>query len=627
MKKTRFLKIGALVFFGIGMGGMNSPLSAATTFQNNNTFCQKIDVLCGSSQDPEKCKNVNDFPANNSLSLSCKDSTHQTDFNGDSYPDCVAGVLKDTGFEHVSVLLNQGAELSDCNAVTPKIFKDSQDYILKDLVGKNNFTNVITTLSPGSPRSEISLIAYKANENDVHFVSTLLSQNALGADGATLLTSDNQLNFNQPTLPLNHSNQSVISVECNAQDTEPMIVYVTKNSITHTFNLSFFQKDKPTTITSIDTQVAFTADQDLINESGYLATADFNQDGRLDIVLGVNGSPLQNSPTNNVQLITFLQKNDCSFELKNSQVVNQVGAIVSSIKTGDFDGDTQKDVVAYLNQFGSKPFLLIFSGDNQGGFKNPAKKISPFDDVIPSIVFAKGMTVGCFDNDDQTDIVISSQEGTGNTRILLLSSNEQYDSTRLGGVVDAPINPFVAAIESVNLDHTGGDDLLYLTRSSDGSSSIRVWMNEVEKATVSVGPDRDVKVEESVQLTGDCVGPNGELQAKKYHWSITPNNQVDLTNEGTLTPTVKLHQEGVYKITLSCEYRCGEIKTASALLKTDHSASGQGTNNPNDLIAEGSGGCSLGSLVTENGNRLVVLFSILPGLFFAFTRSMRKDKN
>lgn len=623
MKKNQFLKIGSLVIFGIGMGVISSPLSAANVFKNNNSFCQKIEVLCSSSQDPQKCADINNSPANSSLSLSCKDSTQGADFNGDSYPDCVAGVLKDTGFEQVSVLLNQGAELSDCNAANPKIFKDSQDYILKDLVGKNNFTNVITTLSPGSPKSEISLMAYKANENDVHFVSTLLSQNALGADGATLLTSDNQLNFNQPTLPLNHSNQSVISVECNAQDSEPMIVYVTKNSITHTFNLSYFQKDKPATITSIDTQVAFTSAQDLINESGYLAAADFNQDGRLDIVLGVNGSPLQNSPTNNVQLITFLQKNDCSFELKNSQMIAEAEANISSIKTGNFDEDSQKDVAVYLNKTRSQPFLLIFAGDNQGRFKNPAKKISPFKDFI---IFAKGMTVGCFDNDDQTDIVISSQISSGATSILLLNSNDQYASfTRLGGGIDAPINPFIAAIESVNLDHTGGDDLLYLTRSGDGSSSVRVWMNEVEKATVSVGPDREVKVEEEIQLTGNCVGPDGELQVKKYHWSITPNNQVDLINEGTLTPTVKLHQEGVYKITLSCEYRCGEIKTASATLKTDHSASGQETNNPNDLIAEGSGGCSLGSLMGENQSELALVLSFLPGLFFSLIRSMKKN--
>jgi hypothetical protein len=129
-----------------------------------------------------------------------------------------------------------------------------------------------------------------------------------------------------------------------------------------------------------------------------VAVGDFNNDGRLDIVVA-------NSGTNNVGI--FLSNGTGTFS---NQITYSIDPDSQpySVAVLDFDNDTRLDIA--VANYGSNSMVILF-GDGNGTFTNE----STFNTGFDSHPFA--LVVGDVNNDNVTD-VIATNDGYGNIDIL-----------------------------------------------------------------------------------------------------------------------------------------------------------------------------------------------------------------
>jgi hypothetical protein len=130
-----------------------------------------------------------------------------------------------------------------------------------------------------------------------------------------------------------------------------------------------------------------------------IAANDFNNDGQLDIAVA-------NSGTNNVGI--FLGYGNGSFVSQTTYSISS-GSNPHSIIIGDFNKDNQLDI-AVSNYDANN--VSIFIGYGDGSFATPTTHSTGVD----SGPF--GMTVGDFDNNNQSDIAVANF-GTNNVFVLI----------------------------------------------------------------------------------------------------------------------------------------------------------------------------------------------------------------
>jgi hypothetical protein len=125
-----------------------------------------------------------------------------------------------------------------------------------------------------------------------------------------------------------------------------------------------------------------------------IATADFNNDGRADFVRG-------NASNSGAGITIFLTSPNSALQ----SGLNIGSGDYNYVKTGDFDGDSNQDIVA-IDEAGS---VALFLGNGDGTFQAPQS-------FAGLAVPAEGLVVGDFNHDGESDVAVT---GSGAVAVLL----------------------------------------------------------------------------------------------------------------------------------------------------------------------------------------------------------------
>lgn len=158
-----------------------------------------------------------------------------------------------------------------------------------------------------------------------------------------------------------------------------------------------------------------------------IITGDFNGDKKLDVATGNAGV--------NSRGITVLYGNGKG-SFPSARVVN-AGGSVSSLASGDFNGDGNLDLAATINNL---PTLSMLFGNGEGEFtrsRNTSISTSP-----------NGLSVSDLDKDGKPDLVTASTNSTNASVILNKTSFVILRSTKKRGEVDGSQEPDA----SINVD-------------------------------------------------------------------------------------------------------------------------------------------------------------------------------
>ncbi len=133
------------------------------------------------------------------------------------------------------------------------------------------------------------------------------------------------------------------------------------------------------------------------NSPTMFASADFNNDGRLDFVTANNNV--------DTQISVLLSNNSGSYATSQAVILP---AIPTAVSLGDFNGDGQLDVVA-VNEDPTNNVNVLY-GNNVGGFAAPLN--------FTAGTSPAGATTGDLNNDGRIDVVVANS-GTNNLSVLL----------------------------------------------------------------------------------------------------------------------------------------------------------------------------------------------------------------
>ncbi len=159
-----------------------------------------------------------------------------------------------------------------------------------------------------------------------------------------------------------------------------------------------------------------------------VAVADFNKDGKLDLVTA-------NSISNNISLL--LGKGDGSFQTAVNFPLESASAPIS-IAVGDFNKDGKSDIVTVNN---ASQNISVLLGNGSGGF-GTAKNFK-----VPSR--PSSVTVGDFNGDGKSDLAVTSSY-FNNVSILLGNGDGTFNSATQ---FDVGINPNFVVVGDFNKDN------------------------------------------------------------------------------------------------------------------------------------------------------------------------------
>jgi hypothetical protein len=187
-----------------------------------------------------------------------------------------------------------------------------------------------------------------------------------------------------------------------------------------------------------------------------IATGDFNNDGKADVVVQISGSN---------QLAVFLGKGDGTFEApKTVSVSLPSGFFLTSapIVAADFNQDGNVDLVVVASNNDNANTVYVLEGNGEGSFSNPHEIYSAASGrVIMNIVD------GDFDGDGKPDIALTDDGGFQGSyfgtvlQVLYGNGDFTFDKTTAYSVS----NSALLTIQSGDLNGDGKTDLFGLINS------------------------------------------------------------------------------------------------------------------------------------------------------------------
>ena len=396
------------------------------------------------------------------------------DFNGDGKPDLA---VANAGGNAVSILLGNG----DGTFQAPKDFT---------IVPGNNFTTYVAAGDfNGDGKADLAVI-----DNSIVYV--LLGN----ADGTFTLKA---------TLTGISNPQSVALGDFNGDGKLDMaVVDRTTNSVSLYLGNGDGTMQAPINTASLG-----------IGAATYMATADFNKDNKLDLIL---------SDQNNSQVVVLLGNGDGHFQAARSFSLNSGGGF--DVAVGDFNGDGVPDIAA------TSPIaqtLIILLGRGDGNFQ-------------PAVSFNAGLlggntqnlAVGDFNKDGKLDIITSlnGSLAVGSSVSVLLGKGD--------GTFSAPL--LLAA------NHTPGQ-LAIADFNGDGNLDWVAANTTQTRLTVALGngngtfqDDVNYAVGQGPEAAAGDFNKDGKLDIVTVDYPTAEVSVLLGNSNGTFQPAIKTPVPGAY---------------------------------------------------------------------------------
>lgn len=169
-------------------------------------------------------------------------------------------------------------------------------------------------------------------------------------------------------------------------------------------------------------------------EPSWIAAADFNSDGRLDIVRANLG--VSDLVSGDDDIVVLLAKEDGGFELLSTPVSRPAGVNSQMGAVGDFNGDDKPD----LATANDAEYVSIFAGVGDGTFED-------LQNYPTDALFASGIATADFNGDGKLDLVTANSGGgrsQRNVSLLLGAGDGTFGEPQLFNVGGPqPIIPVV----------------------------------------------------------------------------------------------------------------------------------------------------------------------------------------
>jgi hypothetical protein len=338
-----------------------------------------------------------------------------------------------------SMLANGSAELATALKTVGSQTVTATDTVTASITGASNSIN----------------ISGAAAANPVPFINQPLSPNAVVAGGAALKVTANGTGFVSGSLVKWNGSTRATSFVSNSQLTATVlatdIASFNTASLTvvnpapggGTSNVVFFDTTRPTSSVSL----SITSELATGSGANSVATADFNGDGKLDLVVANSGS------SNNVSVL--LGNGDGTFQ---PAVAYGAGSIPYSVAVGDFNGDGRLDLVV-ANTNSNNVSILLGNGD--GTFQAAVAYGVGSD--------PRSVAVGDFNGDGKLDLVVANSFSSDVS--VLLGNGD--------GTFQAPLNNATGFSPlSVAVGDFDGDGNLDLAVVNFGTQNVSIFLGD-----------------------------------------------------------------------------------------------------------------------------------------------------
>src|SRR6266576_321902 len=271
----------------------------------------------------------------------------------------------------------------------------------------------------------------------------------------------------------------------------------------------------------------------------FVATGDFNGDGKLDLAVVNRGNGLTGVPAT-VQVLGG--NGDGTFQPARDVVAGRGTLSVLSAAVGDFNGDGRMDLA--VTDSGNPTVLQVFLGNTDGFFSARTSAISASSDERPSI-----LAVGDFSGDGHLDLAVLDAS-VGNVFVMIGNGDGTFYRTPASTPVDLYLNS--AAVGDFNGDGKldlaftfGEGDLSILLGNGDGTFQAAGNHFSVGFAPTSVAAadfNRDGKLDivtaSSFEMVSVLLG-NGDgtfVTAPSYATHLSPSSVAtgDFNGDGKL---------------------------------------------------------------------------------------------